>query len=133
METSAQIRFSMCGDESVLVVLDAAVYRLSAIKKATYKFGGLFHTLISTKNTGFVEVTLKSKEKRADLEFLAGQFCNEVLDQDLREDIAEKTDAVRNLLLAHALSRTSLVDRELESTDYREDPLGIASTQKQTD
>ena len=131
MDTSTQIRVLNDG-EGILVVLNTAVYRLSAIKTAAYKFGDRFHTLITPGKPGFVEVTLKPKGTRNDLEFVAGQFCNEVLDEDLREEVGEKTEAVRNLLLAHALSRTSLIDPELESADYHDDPLGIGSAQKQT-
>jgi hypothetical protein len=49
---------------------------------------------------------------------MAGEFCNEVLDQELRETIAEETAGIRNLLLAQAFSKTSLIDPELETADY---------------
>ena len=41
---------------------------------------------------------------------LEGEFRNELLDQDLRETIAEETERVRNLLLAQAFSGLSLTD-----------------------
>jgi hypothetical protein len=49
---------------------------------------------------------------------MAGEFCNEVLDQELREIIAEETVGIRDLLLAQAFSKTSLIDPELETCDY---------------
>jgi len=109
----------------VVVVFDAQVYHLSAIKKAAYKFESRFHTLIATRDDGSIEVVLKAKAPLDNLEHLAGEFCNEVLDQDLRELVAEQTEGVRNLLLAHAFSQTSFVGTELESADYHQDPLGI--------
>jgi len=38
-------------------------------------------------------------------------FRKEVLDQDLRGSIKAETESVRNLILAHAFSRTSLVQK----------------------
>ena len=120
----------MSHPEGAVVVLDANVYRLSAVKKAAYKFGNKFHCLITTSDDGSIAVVLKPKSQVDNLEHAAGEFCNEVLDQDLREVIAEQTDAVRNLLLAHAFSRTSLVNAELDTVDYHADPLriGVAKT-----
>jgi hypothetical protein len=39
------------------------------------------------------------------------------LDQSLREIVARESEPVRNLILAHALSRTPFVDPELETVD----------------
>ena len=114
--------------DGALVILDAKVYRISAVKKAAYKFGNRCHCLITTRDDGSIEVVLKPKEPLDNLEYLAGEFCNEVLDQDLREVVAEQTDAVRNVLLAHAFSRTSLVNANLDSVDYHADPLGVSKT-----
>jgi His-Xaa-Ser system protein HxsD len=37
-------------------------------------------------------------------------FFQELLDQDLRETIARETQQARSVILAHAFSRTSLLD-----------------------
>src|SRR5271157_2664071 len=109
--------------DGVVAAFDSTVYRLSAIKKAAYKFQKHFHSVITTQDNGSIEVVLKTKTPISNLEKLVGEFCNEVLDQDLRELVAEQTEGVRNLLLAHAFSQTSLVGTELESADYHQDPL----------
>jgi hypothetical protein len=60
---------------------------------------------------------------------LEGEFRNELLDQDLRETIAEETGRVRNLLLAQAFSGLSLTDADADAADFRDDPLGIGRSQ----
>ena len=107
----------MLADGTQIVTLDTIVYRLDAIKKAAYKSGGLFHILIE-QHDGMTEVRLKPKELCDCPDAMAGEFCNEVLDQELRETIAEETAGIRNLLLAQAFSKTSLIDPELETADY---------------
>jgi His-Xaa-Ser system protein HxsD len=114
-----------CEGEGLLVAFDTSVYRLTAIKKAAHKFGDRFHLLIRPTSDGRVEVVLKAKTTLADPKRVVGEFCNEVLDQDLRELVAQETQAVRDLILAHAFSRTPLLSTETEEADYHSDPLGI--------
>jgi His-Xaa-Ser system protein HxsD len=104
-------------DGTRIVKFDATVYRLNAIKKAAYKFGGHFHVLIE-QHDHVVEVRLKPKESCNSPDAFVGEFCNEVLDQELRETVADETAGIRNLLLAQAFSKTSLIDSELETGDY---------------
>jgi His-Xaa-Ser system protein HxsD len=114
-------------DGSFAVEFDRKVYKLSAVKKAAYKYGGLFHFVIEETGTATV-VSLKPTAACRNSEEAAGQFCNEVLDQELREEIASETSGVRDLLLAHAFSKTSLIDSEMETADY--DPLPDSTTRK---
>lgn len=126
---AAECKVGTLNPDRAEVVFDAAAYRLSAVKKAALKFGDRFHTLITivtTQNTNSIKVVLRAKSVVDSFEFLVGEFCNEVLDQDLRERISEETEAVRNLILAHAFSRTSLINADWDSVDYHADPLGIA-------
>jgi His-Xaa-Ser system protein HxsD len=113
---------SPCG---VQLEFDLAVYRLSAIKKAAYRFGDRFHVQLAGGQHDRVQVVLIPKTDADDAEFWAGEFCNEVLDQDLREVVAEETSAIRNLLLAQAFSATSLLDELGDRGDYLTDPMAI--------
>lgn len=113
----------------VIVDVDPRVYRLSAIKKAAYRFGDRCFVQIETTDDGPIRVTLSTKSDTVTLDTLAGDFRNELLDQDLRESIAEETEGVRNLLLAHAFSGLSLADPVAETADFREDPLAIGRPQ----
>lgn len=93
------------------LVFDPAVYALMAIEKAAYRFSDRFTCQIETTQAG-LQVTLKPK--RADMSEETHQaalddFQTEVLDQNLREKIKLETAPTRNLILAHAFSRTGLV------------------------
>ena len=114
-----------CEGEGLLVAFDTSVYRLTAIKKAAHKFGDRFHILIRPGTDARVEAVLKAKTALSDPKRVVGEFCNEVLDQELRELVAQETQAVRDLILAQAFSKTSLLRPESEEADYHTDPLGI--------
>ncbi len=49
------------------------------------------------------------KIEKKTAETILENFKKEVLDQDLREKIAKETEEVRNLILAHAFSKTSII------------------------
>ena len=106
-------------DGSFVVRFDRNVYRLTAVKKAAYKYGGIFGILIEEVD-GSVVASLRPTSSNADSEEAIGKFCNEVLDQELREQIASETNGIRDLLLAQAFSKTSLIDPELETSGYEQ-------------
>jgi His-Xaa-Ser system protein HxsD len=111
--------FSKEPDGSFVTKFDCDVYRVTAVKKAAYKYGGAFHILIE-ETDGSVVVSLRPTSSNDNPEEALGKFCNEVLDQELREQIAAETNGIRDLLLAQAFSKTSLIDSELETSDYEQ-------------
>ncbi len=111
------------------IIVDARAYRLSAVKKAAYRMADRCFVRIEEESDGRVEVSLTPKTEQILSETLEGMFRNELLDQDLRECIAEETELVRNLILAQAFSGVSVIDSVADSADYRDDPLGIARSQ----
>lgn len=113
----------------ITVIVDPRVYRLSAVKKAAYRLGDRCSVRIALPSEGGIQVRLTAKSETVSLSALEGDFRNELLDQDLRESIAEETERVRNLLLAQAFSGLSLTDTAAETADFRDDPLGIGWSQ----
>ena len=95
------------------LVFDPAVYALMAIEKAAYRFSDRFICQIESTQAG-LKVTLKPKRKDTSEEayqVALDDFQTEVLDQNLREKIKLETANTRNLILAHAFSRTGLVEQ----------------------
>lgn len=99
-------------DGSVCILLDTNAYSLSALKKAAYKFTNRAAILFGELEQSRVQVNFSfSNDKNAEFrQQVVQEFCNEVLDQDLRETIAAETESTRNLILAQAFSKTSLLE-----------------------
>jgi His-Xaa-Ser system protein HxsD len=110
----------------VTVIVDPRVYRISAVKKAAYRMGDRCFVRLDVLADGGMRVGLTAKSDKVAIAALEGEFLNELLDQDLREAIAEETERVRNLLLAQAFSGLA---SEAETADFRDDPLGIGRSQ----
>jgi His-Xaa-Ser system protein HxsD len=100
------------------VNFDGHVFNLIAIKKAAYKYIDSFSADISLTNDE-VRCLLKLTSPKSDESFarLVDDFRKEVLDQDLRENLRIETEPVRNLILAHAFSKTGIISHEPVSND----------------
>jgi His-Xaa-Ser system protein HxsD len=84
------------------------VYSLEVVKKAAYRFldRASFDFDINDGRVECAIVLISSEED--DTETFLNDFRNEILDQDLRQSIAEETQDIRNAILGFALSRTGL-------------------------
>ncbi len=98
---------------TLTVTFDAKVYLLTAVKKAAYRHLAAFATHISVIGEDIrCELTFTPPVTTQEGERLANDLRKEVLDQDLREQLYRETEAVRNVILAHAFSKTDLLRKE---------------------
>jgi His-Xaa-Ser system protein HxsD len=100
--------------DTFCLAIDTRVYSLEAVKKTAYKFAAVTSIIIQSKTDGVISVLFNfaGAHGKNDPERVISDFCNELLDQDLREIIKRETTHVRNLILAHAFSRSSLVENK---------------------
>src|SRR5437764_5554272 len=107
-------RFLHQDDDGLLMEVDLGVYGLAALQKVAYKFTDRCFIHLKHREDRIVEVRFRSKGSQLSLDSIAGEFCNEILDQRLRELVGRDSEPVRNLILAHALSRVGLANSEPE-------------------
>ncbi|HAT9492384.1 TPA: His-Xaa-Ser system protein HxsD [Legionella pneumophila subsp. pneumophila] len=95
-------------------VLSTSTYSLNAIKKVCYQFSSSFSVKLEKIDEENVKILFKFSEpqQREKVELMISNFLQALLDQDLREIVANETEGVRNLILAHAFSKTTLIDPE---------------------
>ena len=104
--------------KSVSVSFDSHVFSLMAVKKAAYRYIDSFSADINVKDEE-IRCLLNFTSPRSDESCarLVDDFKKEVLDQDLREKLKIETEPVRNLILAHAFSKTGIISHEPVSGD----------------
>lgn len=101
-------------NESLFLDFDVNAFSLQAVQKACHRFTDIasFEVQIlprGEKNSIVVTARalgVKSEEGMAHLE---KRLRNEALEQQLREQIRGQTEGLRNLILAHAFSKTGLI------------------------
>jgi len=97
----------------MVLSIDTGIYSLDAIKKTAYKFAAVASVILQPKGDRTINIVFNFEgvQKKSDPSRVIADFCNELLDQDLREIIKRETTPVRNLILAHTFSRSSLIEK----------------------
>ena len=86
------------------VFVDLNLYSKEVVTASIYKFTHLFyvHQEMDSSNLNLVQVIFESKEgNNIDAE-VPKQFCNELIDQQLRFDTEKKFGYIRNLIVEEA-------------------------------
>ena len=117
-----EIRFLKTESDALYALVDLGIYSRMALMKVAHNFTDRCYVHLQEESEKLVTVRFRAMQPGQDCSPLAGEFMNAVLDQTLREQVGAETELVRNLILAHALSNTSLIRPELETTDPALDP-----------
>ena len=87
------------------VQIDSSIYCLVAIFKTAYWFTDKFYVFLARgSEPDFITVELRPKEDNPDfdLERSCREFCNSLVDQQVRQDVIQETGEVRDTLLRKA-------------------------------
>lgn len=118
----------------VSFTLNETIYPLDAIYGAAYLFVDRCFLFLDRPADQQVEVRLKLRKAPADgeLDALAGEFANELLNQVLRQRVSESTARIREYYMARAFFSApaqASIDQllaELDAEEMEEDDLEIA-------
>jgi His-Xaa-Ser system protein HxsD len=95
------------------ISFDSRVFSVEAVKNAAYRLAREIDSEIRVEGNEIVcSVRMRKETIHQDMDGVLEHFRREVIDHDLRIRIRENTEATRNLILAHAFSRTGLVSSE---------------------
>jgi His-Xaa-Ser system protein HxsD len=125
----------LLGEREIRFEIDETLYPLDAIYGASYIFIDRCYVFLSRPADQKVAVRLRTRDpaEAEQLEGLAGEFANELLNQSLRVRISESTVSIRDYYMARAFQATdrsqSTIDRllaELDAEEMATDALDIA-------
>ena len=101
------------GSKQILIRFDDRIISLPAVKKASYKYIDSFAVDFSLENHEILcALTFTARTTEENSLRLAEDFKKEALDQDLREQIKNETEPIRNLIFALAFSKTGIAGNE---------------------
>lgn len=91
------------------VIVDLALYSKDVITAALYKFSHLFyiHQRTDKSNPNLVIVIFESKDDNAITVDIPKQFCNELIDQQLRHDVNAQFGHIRDMIVEEAFRPVS--------------------------
>ena len=130
-EEAEELLFTMEGG-SLYLTLDEELYPRDAIYGACYLFIDRCYVFLGRPADRKVRVRLTSRSGDGDLDALAGEFANELLNQAMRVKIGDATASIREYYMARAFFTTpaqASIDQllaELDAEEMMEDDLEIA-------
>jgi len=109
------------------LAVDLSVFSQEAVLRTAYKLTDRCYLFVEREATagGRLVVTFRSKADGTALQDLVGEFSNELIDQQLREQLAREAGPIREILVAQAFAEGNLLDPQRDEGDYVADPKGI--------
>ncbi len=107
--------------------LDNKVYPLEVVCAASYMFIDRAYVSLDTEGTNKIKITLKRKTKTTNRQWagVKDEFSRVLSYNASRITIAKKNKKIRESIIGRALFSAD-DDQETDSSDYLDDPLGIA-------
>jgi His-Xaa-Ser system protein HxsD len=115
--------------DAIALEIDTSLYSQRAILRACYKLTDRCYILLTrcTENPSKVCLALSPKKAETAPAPLAGEVCNELIDQQIREELARDMAPLREIIAAQAFAEGNLLDTQRDDGDYEADPLGIGN------
>lgn len=102
----AEIKFPILElvGERFQISIDTSLYAKEVITAAVYKFSHLFyiHQQTDESNNTIINVVFESKDKSMITEDVPKQFCNELIDQQVRYNINAQFGHIRDMIVQEA-------------------------------
>ncbi len=98
------------------ISVDEAVYSRDALLRTCYWFTERAYVFVSRSKPGIFEVQLRLKRATlaepdpGNLDDIGGEFVNQLLDHQLRQDIEAQTGRIRELLVAKAFAEAGVLE-----------------------
>lgn len=114
-------------DDSLVVAVNSDLYSREALFRVCYLFTDRCYLfLVQDENSPVIQVRFTRQRPDTDLNEMAGEFSNELINQKVRLDIAAETKAIRELIVAQAFAEADLLGGGDSEAGYLDDPRGVA-------
>jgi His-Xaa-Ser system protein HxsD len=118
--------FSLLDPDTLQATINISIYSRPAVMRACYAATNRSYVfLVPGPEPDTLLITFSKREPSQDLSVLAGEFFNDLLDQELRVQIARETSDVRTLLVAQAFAEGNLLDPRQQNDSSLDDPRDV--------
>lgn len=118
-------------DKDVLkITLNTDLYTKEAVFKTCYWFTDKCYLFLDKEDDKIIVFFKPKKEQSVDLNTIASDFLNELINQRVRTDVNNETGKIRELIVAQAFAEVNLLPKGQQNgsqDDYISDPLEIGS------
>jgi His-Xaa-Ser system protein HxsD len=98
-------------EQEARIRISISVYPTAVALRALYWLTDRAYVLVDEPAPGTLEVRIRRKpDHKASLEELAGEFCNALVDQAVRAQVAAETRSIRELIFAKAFAASGALE-----------------------
>ncbi len=108
------LRWARVNKSSLELVVDRSLYTDAVIFRTCYLFTDRCYLFLCLTAPGEISVAFRAKKAQPDLDSVAGEFGNELVNQKIRAELAEETKLIRELIVTQAFAEADL-DRDKDS------------------
>jgi len=103
-------------DGIILIKLDQSLYEKEAVMAAAYKMTDSCHIIVKPLENSQLGIYFEPKVNQGEneLQLIAKNYCNEVLDQQVRLDVEKQNGNIRDLLVKQAFSPIENIGNEIK-------------------
>ena len=95
-------------DNKFKVAVNATIYAKEAIAAACYKFTGNYYVFEQqSAENNYIDVVFESKDDTLVTEVIVKEFCNELIDQQVRINTNQQFGRIRDLIVEEAFKPVS--------------------------
>jgi His-Xaa-Ser system protein HxsD len=114
-------------DDQLSVCVNTDIYSTEALFRVCYLFTDRCYLFLSHgEESSVIKVRFTRKSDNSDMNEIAGEFSNELVNQKVRLDVAAETKQIRELIVAQAFAEADLLERGDSESSYLDDPRGIS-------
>jgi His-Xaa-Ser system protein HxsD len=111
-------------DGTLILLVDETVYSREAVLRTCYWFTDRCYLFVSRAAPERLVITVRAKPGGLALETVGGEFTNALLDQQLRLEIGQETQSLRQLIVAKAFAASGVLEDPPVGDDR--DPVELA-------
>ena len=89
-------------DGALLLKVDKNIYAHESVLAAAYRFAENCHVRVDSLDSSHYGILFRAKDPNVDLEFQVGEFCNELIDQQVRHDLDKSNRSIKELIIRKA-------------------------------
>jgi His-Xaa-Ser system protein HxsD len=125
--TAPEAHLLQLGCHAAAIKVDTTIYSQPALLRTCYKFTdrAYLHLSRDENSPDCVVLIVGMKTEKGSIADLMGNLCNELVDQQIRQNLADEAGPVRVMIVAQAFSEGNLTDADRDAGDYEADPRNI--------
>ena len=102
--------------ENNTLIIDVAksLYQKETILFAAHKFTDRYYVDIVHSQEEYISITFRKKDTTLELEDLSSEFCNELLDQQVRLNIENSYGNIRDMIVKQAFQPVENIQNEIK-------------------